>query len=98
MFFFFISPFSWVRKTTYDGVQTILQTALTETANLGELSTLTICASVGFQVVPKRWIVESSFAWLENFRRLVIYYEFHAKTAVAMIQLAFCFLTLNKLF
>ena len=51
-----------------------------------------------FQVMPKRWIVERSFAWLENFRRLAIDYEFHAETAVAMIQLAFCFLMLNKIF
>ena len=51
-----------------------------------------------FQVMPKRWIVERSFAWQENFRRLTIDYEFHAETAVAMIQLAFCFLTLNKIF
>ncbi|MCQ2960354.1 MAG: transposase [Bacteroidales bacterium] len=51
-----------------------------------------------FQVIPKRWIVERSFAWLENFRRLTIDYEFHAETAVTMIQLAFCFLMLNKIF
>ena len=51
-----------------------------------------------FQVMLKRWIAEWSFAWLENFRRLTIDYEFHAETAVAMIQLAFCFLTLNKIF
>lgn len=51
-----------------------------------------------FQVAPKRWIVERSFAWLENFRRLAIDYEFHAETAVTMIQLAFCFLMLNKIF
>ena len=44
-----------------------------------------------FQVVPKQWIVERTFAWLENFRRLTIDYEFHAETAVTMIQLAFCF-------
>ena len=50
-----------------------------------------------FQVMPKRWIVERSFAWLENFRRLTIDYEFRAETAVAMIQLAFCFLMLNKI-
>jgi transposase len=25
-----------------------------------------------FQVLPKRWIVERSFSWLENFRRLTI--------------------------
>ena len=51
-----------------------------------------------FQVVPKRWIEERSFAWMENFRRLTIDYEFYAETAVTMIQLAFCFLMLNKIF
>ena len=51
-----------------------------------------------FQVMPKRWIVERSFAWQENFRRLTIDYGFHAETAVDMIQLAFCFLMLNKIF
>ena len=51
-----------------------------------------------FQVVPKRWIVERSFAWMENFRRLTIDYEFYAETAVSMIQFAFCFLMLNKIF
>ena len=49
-----------------------------------------------FQVLPKRWIVERSFAWLENFRRLTIDYEYHAETAVAMVQLAFCKIMLNK--
>ncbi len=31
-----------------------------------------------FQVLPKRWIGERSFSWLENFRRLTIDYEFLA--------------------
>ena len=39
-----------------------------------------------FQVLPKRWIVERSFSWLENFRRLTIDYEFLAETAEAMVQ------------
>ena len=50
-----------------------------------------------FKVLPKRWIVERSFAWLENFRRLTIDYEFYADTAVAMVQLAFCKIMLNKI-
>ncbi len=29
-----------------------------------------------FKVIPKRWIVERTFAWLENFRRLTIGYEY----------------------
>ena len=49
-----------------------------------------------FKVLPKRWIVEKSFAWLENFRRLTIDYEYHADTAEAMVQLAFCKIMLNK--
>ncbi len=51
-----------------------------------------------FQVLPKRWIVERSFAWLENFRRLTIDYEYYAETAEAMVQLAFCKIMLNKYF
>lgn len=51
-----------------------------------------------FQVLPKRWIVERSFSWLENFRRLTIDYEFLADTAEAMVQLAFSVIMFNKFF
>ena len=49
-----------------------------------------------FKVLPKRWIVERFFAWLENFSMLTIDYEYNADTAVAMVQLAFCKIMLNK--
>ncbi|WP_337625093.1 transposase [Phocaeicola sp.] len=39
-----------------------------------------------FQVLPKHWIVERSFSWLENFRILTIDCEFLAKTAKAMVR------------
>lgn len=51
-----------------------------------------------FAVLPKRWIVERSFSWLENYRRLTIDYEYLAETAEAMVQLAFCQIMLNKYF
>ena len=51
-----------------------------------------------FQDESKRWIIERSFAWLENFRRLTIDYEFLADTAEAMVQLAFTQIMLNKFF
>ena len=51
-----------------------------------------------FQVLPKRWIVERSFSWLENFRRLTIDYEYLAETAEAMVQLAYVQIMLNKFF
>ena len=39
-----------------------------------------------FQVLPKHWIVERSFSWLENFRKLTIDYEFLAETAETMVR------------
>ena len=50
-----------------------------------------------FSVIPKRWIVERSFAWLENFRRVALDYEFYSESALAMLQLAFSAIMLNKL-
>ena len=51
-----------------------------------------------FPVLPKRWSVELSFAWLENFRRLSLDYEYLAETAEAIVQLAFSMIILNKFF
>lgn len=51
-----------------------------------------------FQVLPKRWIVERTFSWLENFRRLTIDYKYLAETAEAMVQLACVQIMLNKFF
>lgn len=51
-----------------------------------------------FQVIPRRWIVERTFSWLENFRRLTIDYEFLAETAEAMVQLACVQIMLNRFF
>ncbi|MCQ2315025.1 MAG: hypothetical protein MJZ56_07670, partial [Bacteroidales bacterium] len=43
-------------------------------------------------------MVKQSFAWLENFRRPTIDYEYLADTAEAMVQLAFAQIMLNKFF
>ncbi len=50
-----------------------------------------------FNVIPLRWIVERSFAWLYNFRRIALDYEFHSESSEAMIQNAFAKIMLNKL-
>ena len=41
-----------------------------------------------FTLLPKRWIVERTFAWLGKYRRLSKDYEFNMTTSVAMILLA----------
>jgi len=51
-----------------------------------------------FAVLPNRWIVEPTFSWLENYRHLIIDYEYLAETTKAMVLLAFCLIMLNKYF
>jgi len=43
----------------------------------------------GFQVLPKRWIVERTFAWNNWSRRLSKDYELSQKSAETMIHIAF---------
>lgn len=50
-----------------------------------------------FQVIPKRWVVERTFAWFESYRRLSKDFEFHTETSQAMIQLAMIKLMLNRI-
>jgi len=53
--------------------------------------------SSAFKPLPKRWIVERSFAWLESFRRLAKDFERTCCAAENMIYLAFIALIINKL-
>lgn len=63
--------------------------ATVEVAKRNELHT--------FAVIPKRWVVERSFAWLEKCRRLWKNCERKLPTSLAMIQLAFISLLLRRL-
>lgn len=51
----------------------------------------------GFIVLPKRWIVERTFAWLSNHRRLSKDYERFTKTSETLIQIAMMRLMLRRL-
>ena len=55
-------------------------------------------SSKRLNVIPKRWIVERTFSWLENYRRLTIDYEFLTETAEAMVSIAFIQIALNSFF
>ncbi len=50
-----------------------------------------------FKVLPKRWIVERTLAWISNFRRLSKDYEKSILMSKAMILMAAIVITLNKL-
>jgi len=45
----------------------------------------------------RRWKVERLFAWLQNFRRLVVRYEYHAENFLGMVQLG-CAIILFRFF
>ncbi len=51
----------------------------------------------GFQVLPRRWVVERTFAWLGRYRRLSKDYEALPETSEAMIYAAMSRLMVRRL-
>lgn len=51
----------------------------------------------GFEVLPKRWIVERTFAWISRNRRLARDFERYAATGVAFVRLAMIRIMLRRL-
>ena len=51
----------------------------------------------GFNVLPKRWIVERTFGWFNFQRRLAKDYEFLPACSEAMIRLSMIRIMLNKI-
>ncbi|MDO4795582.1 MAG: transposase, partial [Brachymonas sp.] len=79
----------YVGKPFAQGVQTILgEHVQVQMAKRSELHT--------FKVMPKRWIVERSFAWLEKSRRLWKNCERLLNTSLQFIHLAFLALVLKR--
>ena len=54
-------------------------------------------AARGFVVLPKRWIVERTLAWISRNRRLARDYERHTRKAAAFVRLAMIRLMLRRL-
>ena len=55
-------------------------------------------AKRGFVLLPKRWVVERSFAWAARFRRLAKDYERLPQTLAGLHWVAFIFLMLASIF
>ena len=50
-----------------------------------------------FKVLPKRWVVERTFSWIDTNRRNSKYYERLDSAGVAMVQLSLLRIMLNRL-
>lgn len=53
--------------------------------------------ATGFEVLPKRWIVERTFAWISRFRRMARDFERYARTVAAFIRMAMIRIMLRRL-
>ena len=51
----------------------------------------------GWKVIPKRWIVERTFAWLNNSRRLAKDFEITVSSEEAMIKISQIRILLKRL-
>jgi transposase len=92
--------FPFLRKvyadSGYDGVE--FQAALKRTLSRVDLEIVKRPGGVkGFIVLPKRWIVERTIAWLNRCRRLAKDWEKLNRKALAFLRLASIRLMLRKL-
>ena len=53
--------------------------------------------AAGFAVLPNRWIVERTFAWISRNRRLARDFERYATTVIAFVRLAMIRIMLRRL-
>jgi putative transposase len=53
--------------------------------------------SPGFVVLPKRWVVERTFAWLYKYRRLSKEYEYLPESSEAFIYVAMIHIMVRRL-
>jgi putative transposase len=52
---------------------------------------------VGFEVLPRRWVVERTFAWFGRYRRLSKDYEGNTEVSEAFVYVAMIHLMLRRL-
>jgi transposase len=73
------------------------QEAVTRAMGQLEVEIVRRCDVGRFVVLPKRWLVERTIAWLNRCRRLAKDWENHSRNALAFLRLASIRLMLRRL-
>ena len=92
--------FTWLRKLWVDGGYTGEDFAAWVKTQRPKLDVAVVKRSddtSGFKVLPKRWVVERTFGWLMQHRRLVRDYEQSETSATAWIFVAMIRIMLRRL-
>ena len=93
--------FERMKKIFADGSyrNEILATKLKKELNYDLQITFRSDKSTTFKPLPKRWVIERCFAWLNGFRRLAKDFEKLSDTSETIIMIAFtCLMLNNKVF
>jgi putative transposase len=95
------APFVWVSKVWADGAfagQLVEWVARLRSRRPVELEIVKRSdQATGFEVIPKRWLVERTLGWLNRSRRLSKDYEGTIESGVAMVRLAMIHLMVRRL-
>lgn len=92
--------FGWLRKIWADGGYAGQLEHWFAACGVGRAARLEIVRkpkNQGFQVLPRRWVVERTFAWLGRYRRLAQDYEVKTDHSAAFIYIAASRLMLRRL-
>ena len=79
------------------GYQGPKMTTVVARTGMWKLQIVRRCDQHRFVVLPKRWIVERTLAWISRCRRLARDYERHARKAAVFVRLAMIRLMLRRL-
>ncbi|MEY3044139.1 MAG: transposase [Pseudomonadota bacterium] len=89
---------NWVQEETGWKVQTIQRPRKWIRVREGEEPPPRPPEPAGFTILPRRWVVERSFAWMGKYRRLSKDYEGSLHHSESMAYLAMSRLMLNRIY
>ena len=89
--------FPWLHHLFADGGYRGIVAAAAAAHERLRLEVVNLPATRGFEVLPRRWVIERSFAWLARNRRLAKDFEQLTEAATAMVVVAIIQLLIRRL-